>query len=49
MPLLLGLVWAALFAYAFHRARGTPTRWVYLAIAAAGLIVGAAFTAGSGG
>ena len=49
MPLLLGLIWAALFAYAFHRAHGRPMRWVYLAIAAAGLIVGAAFTAGTTG
>ena len=49
MPLALGLIWAALFAYAFHRSRGSHLRWVWLAVAGAGLIVGAAFTAGSGG
>ena len=50
MPLLIGVVWAALFAYAFYQAPRTGrSRWVYLAVAAVGLIVGAAFTLGSGG
>jgi hypothetical protein len=50
MPLLIGFVWAAIFGYVFHQSpRGTQVRWVYLAIGAIGLIVGAAFTLGSGG
>jgi len=51
MPLAIGLVWAAIFVYAFFQAsgRGARTRWIYLAVAAVGLIVGAAFTVGSEG
>ena len=47
MPLLIGFIWAAIFAYAFYQSRGRRRRWLYLAVGAAGLIVGAAFTAGS--
>ena len=50
MPLVVGLVWAAIFGWLFSREKAEgPRRWLFLIIALVGLAVGAWFTFASDG
>ncbi len=50
MPLALGLIWAAIFAWLFMREKGEGSRrWLFVGIALIGLAVGAWFTFASDG